>query len=70
MRVFGFPENTPGSTDVRLLDICNNVMALIPPLSLDDIEVSQKVGKVEPKTSQADNGEVLVATPAQLSLNL
>ena len=38
-------------------------MALKPPLSLDDIEVSHRVGKIESQTSQADGGTVLVAKP-------
>ena len=61
VRVFGVPENIPSSTDEKLLDICNNVMALKPSLSLNDIEVSHRVGKIDSQTSQADDGTVLVA---------
>ena len=39
------------------------MMALKPPLSLEDIEVSHRVGKIESQTSQADGGTVLVAKP-------
>ena len=63
VRVFGVPKNTRGSTDDKLLDICNNVMALKPPLSLNDIEVSRQMGKIESQTSQAVDGTVLVAKP-------
>ena len=46
VRVFGIPEDTPGTTDDELLDLCNNRMKIRPPLSPDDIEVSHRVGKL------------------------
>ena len=42
VRVFGIPENTPGTSDDKLLDLCNNRMKIRPPLSPDDIEVSHR----------------------------
>ena len=48
MRVFGLPETTPGSTDDKVLELVNNRMKLQPPLSLDEIAVSHRVGQVKP----------------------
>ena len=47
IRVFGVPENTPNTTDEVLLDIFNNKMKLDPPLSIEDIEVSHRVGRLQ-----------------------
>ena len=46
--VFGLPETTPGSTDDKVLQLVNNRMKLQPPLSLDEIAVSHRVGQVKP----------------------
>ena len=32
IRVFGVPEDTPGSTDDKLLVLCNGVMKVQPPI--------------------------------------
>ena len=46
VRVFGIPEDTQGTTDDELLNLCNNRKKIRPPLSPDDIEVSHRVGKL------------------------
>ena len=59
IRVFGVPDDFPGTTDDVLLDLCNNKLKLQPPISLDEIEVSHRVGQLEriaPRTSE--DGEV------------
>ena len=52
----------PGSTDERLLDICNNVMNLNPPLCPEEVKVSHRVRQIE--RSQSEDGETaIVAKP-------
>ena len=64
VRVFGVPENTPGSTDDMLLDLCNKALKLRPPLALEEIEVSHRVGKVVEEMTQSEDGQtVVVAKP-------
>ena len=60
VRVFGIPEKNPGSTDEKLLDICNNVMQLKPPLGIEEIEVSHRVGQVEKERSHSEDGEMII----------
>ena len=60
VRVFGIPEKKPGSTVEKLLDICNNVMQLKPPLGIEEIEVSHRVGQVEKERSQSEDGEMII----------
>ena len=60
VRVFGIPEINPGSTDEKLLDICNNVMQLKPPLGIEEIEVSHRVGQVEKERSQSEDWEMII----------
>ena len=51
IRVYVIPEHTPGTTDTKLLKLCNDHLKLEPPPELSDIEVSHPVGKpVPPKT--------------------
>ena len=57
VRVFGVPEDTPGSTDDKLLHLCNTAMKLTPPLALEEIEVSHRVGRIEAAISSTENGE-------------
>ena len=45
IRVFGIPESTQGSTDDKLLQLFNTVMEVDPPVSIEDIEVSHRIGK-------------------------
>ena len=64
VRVFGVPENTPGSTDDMLLDLCNKALNLRPPLALEEIEVSHRVQKVVEERTQSEDGQtVVVAKP-------
>ena len=48
VRIFGLPETTSGTTDQKVLDLCNNRMKLSPPLQLEEIAVSHRVGQVKP----------------------
>ena len=61
--VFGIPENTPGTTDDKLLDLCNNRMKIRPPLSPDDIEVSHRVGKLVATVPQQGESPVVRPRP-------
>ena len=38
-RIFGVPENTKGSTDDKVLKV------IVPPITLDDLEVTHRVGR-------------------------
>ena len=44
MRVYGLSETTTGSTDEKLITLCNDHLKLKPPLALEEIEVSHRVG--------------------------
>ena len=46
VRIFGLSETTPGTTDQKVLRLCNKRMKLQPPLTLDEIAISHRVGKV------------------------
>ena len=61
IRLFGVPEDTPGSTDDKLLALCNGVMKVQPPLQLDEIEVSHRVGRLQ--TVQGESDEEPVVKP-------
>ena len=61
VRVFGVPENTPGTTDDKLLDLCNQRMKIQPPITMDDIEVSHRVGKL--KTTEPQPGQPTKVKP-------
>ena len=54
VRVFGVPEETSGSTDDKILQICNDNLGLDPPLTLDDLEVTHRLGREE-KKKEGDN---------------
>ena len=51
VRVFGVPEEGDGSTDDKILTLFNGRMKLRPPLSVEDIEVSHRLGKVAVATA-------------------
>ena len=51
IRVFGIPEEGTGNTDEKLLAVFNQRMKIQPPLSLADIEVSHRLGKVAVATT-------------------
>ena len=61
IRVFGVPEDTPGSTDDKFLVLFNGVMKVQPPIQLNEIEVSHRVGRLE--TVQGESGEAPVVKP-------
>ena len=44
MRIFGLPETDPGTTDEKVLNLVNQRMKLRPPLRLEEIAVSHRVG--------------------------
>ena len=46
-RIFGLSEDTPGTTDQKVLRLCNQMMKLQPPLTMDEIASSHRVGKVK-----------------------
>ena len=52
IRVFGLPEDSPGSLDDKLLTLFNDNIEVVPPLCLSDIEVAHRLGK-EPKHGPA-----------------
>ena len=58
MRIYGIEEATPGTTDEKVLALCNEKLHLEPPLSLDEIAVSHRAGR-KPTQGQAAaaNGE-------------
>ena len=66
VRVFGVPEDTDGTVDEKILAICNNHLKLQPPLVLEDIEVSHRLGKppVLPEEGNDDEGEGTDGPPA------
>ena len=45
VRIFGLSEETPGTTDDKVIRICNGRMQLDPPLTIDEISVSHRVGQ-------------------------
>ena len=44
-RIFGVPENTKGSTDDKVLKVINDMIGIVPPITLDDLEVTHRVGR-------------------------
>ena len=67
-RIFGIPENTKGTTDEKVLRVINTLMGIVPPVTLDDLEVTHRVGRtanpkltdqptvVQPEATYADDG--------------
>ena len=45
IRIFGLSEESSGTTDEKVLRLCNRRMKLQPPLMLDEISISHCVGK-------------------------
>ena len=54
MQVFGVPENTPGTTDEKILSLLNGNMKMQPPIVLEDIDVSHRVVPTRPPPSTGD----------------
>ena len=53
IRIFGLSEETPGTTDEKVMRLCNQRMKLTPPLKLDEISISHRVGK--PRQTDDEN---------------
>ena len=67
IRMFGVPESTPGTTDNKVLSILNDNVKVTPKLTLDDLEVTHRVGR-PPRGSAAQNegtGENAEEAPAR-----
>ena len=56
VRIFGLSEVTPGSPDQKVLRLCNERMQLNPPLQIDEIAVSHRVGKINPPADDGSPG--------------
>ena len=57
IRVIGIPENATGTTDDLLLQLFNSRLKLRPPLTLEEIEISTRVGKLQVENQATENGE-------------
>ena len=44
-RIFGVPENTNWDTDSKVIHVFNEMMKMDPPISMEDMEVTHRVGK-------------------------
>ena len=67
-RIFGIPENTKGTMDEKVLRVINTMMGIVPPVILDDLEVTHRMGRtanpkladqpmvVQPEAAHADDG--------------
>ena len=64
MRVFGIPEDTPGSVDANVLSLNNNQLKVSSPLDLEDLEGVHRIGGPHKK----DDMESAVAAEAPVPL--
>ena len=53
IRIFGLSEETSGTTDDKVMRLCNRRMKLDPPLTLDEISVSHRVGRIVEPTDDS-----------------
>ena len=53
IRIFGLSEETSGTTDDKEMWLCNRRMKLDPPLTLDEISVSHRVGRIVEPTDDS-----------------
>ena len=67
VRIFGLPEDDLGTMDEKVIKLCNARMKLRPPLQVDEIAVSHRVGEPKP-VPQDTNAEP--SSHAHSSLNL
>ena len=51
LRVFGLPEDDEGTLEDKLIKLWNNHLELDPPITIEDIEVTHRLGK-PPQTNQ------------------
>ena len=56
IRMFGVPESTPGTTDNKVLSILNDIVNVTPKLTLDDLEVTHRVGRPPPGSAAQNEG--------------
>ena len=54
VRVFGVPEITTGTADTKILDIINKQMKLEPPIFIEDLEVTHRLGKPPPTPDESE----------------
>ena len=54
VRIFGVPENIPGDTDSKVIHVLNDLMKMDPPISMEDLEVTHRVGKPSLPSDQID----------------
>ena len=54
VRVFGVPEDMPGSTDDMILSICNTSLKLNTKLTIEDIKVTHRLGKEPPQPHEGE----------------
>ena len=54
VRIFGVPENIPGDTDSKVIHVLNDLMKMDPPISMEDLEVTHRVGKPYLSSGQID----------------
>ena len=66
IRVFGVAESTPGTTGNKVLSILNDNVKVTPKLTLDDLEVTHRVGRPPPGSAAQNEGtgENAVEAPA------
>ena len=57
MRIFGIPEDTPGTLDDKVLALCNDHIKVRPKLVLEDLEVVHRLGKPPPADGQSNETE-------------
>ena len=54
IRIFGLPEETSGTVDEKVLELCNDHMKVRPKLVLEDIEVAHRLGKPPPQPEPSE----------------
>ena len=64
IRVFGLPEETGGTVDEKILQLCNDHMKVRPKLQLEDIEVAHRLGKPPPQPQPLE-GEASAEAPTE-----
>ena len=57
VRVFGVPETTEGTTDTKILSVLNKQMKLDPPIVIEDLEVTHRLGKPRPPPDDTEASE-------------
>ena len=60
IRIQGIPQAGEGSTDDKVMELVNVTMALVPPLQLDDIERSRRLGPPTDKEGRPRTRPIIV----------